>query len=121
MLSNMVWKTKKKFLSNRKRDKKAVDSSVNKTYLAVIGFIGLALVYYIASVNQNATKWYIIKTLELERKELQMQQEILKVRLAETQSLNYLLSSNSFKEMQESGSYDYIVIENYQNLTLTQN
>lgn len=121
MLSNMVWKTKRKFSSNRQEEKKVISTSINKIYATVVILIIGSLAYYISSLNQNATKWYIIKTLEIQKKELQLNQEILKVRLAETQSLNYLLSSTAFKEMEKSGSYDYIVIENYDNLTLTTN
>jgi len=78
----------------------------------ILLFIGVLGIYYVWTLNCNATKWYNVRRLELTKKNLTIEKELLDVRVAELESLNYLLSSNIIKNMKKVENPKYIVIDN---------
>jgi hypothetical protein len=63
------------------------------------------------TLNENATKGFQIRSLEIEKKSLVLESELLEVRLAEMESLNYLLNSKVAERIEKIESPEYIVFE----------
>lgn len=101
---------RKNFLSKRKKDKESFDFWITSTYIALLSLISLMLLYYVWILNVNATKWYNIIELEIEKKQLLMEKELLDVKIAELESLSTILSDNDLQNMQKVEDPEYLVI-----------
>ena len=100
-----------KFLSRRKKDKECFNFWLNSTYITLLSLIICLLLYYVWILNINATKWYDIRILEIEKKNLLMEKEILDVQIAEFESLPNILKDEDLKNMEKIESPDHIVIK----------
>jgi len=69
------------------------------------------LLYYVWILNVNATKGYNIRKLEIEKKQLLMEKEILDVKIAELESLSTILSDDDLQNMQRVKDPKYLVIK----------
>ena len=102
---------KNNFLSKRKKDKENFNFWVNSTYIALLSLISLMLLYYVWILNVNATKGYNIRKLEIEKKQLLMEKELLDVKVAELESLSTILSDDDLQNMQKIKDPKYLVIK----------
>jgi hypothetical protein len=59
------------------------------------------ILYYIWILNVNATKGYNIRELEIEKKQLLMEKELLDVKIAELESLSTILSGDDLQNMKK--------------------
>jgi hypothetical protein len=59
------------------------------------------LLYYVWILNVNATKGYNIRELEIEKKTLLMEKELLDVQIAELESLSTILQDNDLQNMEK--------------------
>ncbi len=102
---------KRNFFSKRKKDKEKFNFWVTSTYIALLSLISLMLLYYVWILNVNATKWYNIRELEIEKKQLLMEKELLDVKIAELESLSTILSDDDLQNMQRVKDPEYLVIK----------
>lgn len=99
------------YFSKRKREKEKFNFWVNSTYIALLSIISILLLYYVWIQNVNATKWYNIRQLENQKKNLLMEKEQLDVKIAELESLSNIMSEDDLKNMEKVEDPDYLVIK----------
>lgn len=104
-------KFKKSFFSRRKKEKEKFDFWITSTYIALLSLISLLLLYYVWILNVNATKGYNIRELEIEKKTLLMEKELLDVQIAELESLSTILQDDDLQNMEKIWEPDYLVIK----------
>jgi cell division septal protein FtsQ len=92
---------KKNFFSRRKKEKEKYNFGVTSTYIALLSLISLLLLYYVWILNVNATKGYNIRELEIEKKTLLMEKELLDVKIAELESLSTILQDDDLQNMEK--------------------
>lgn len=102
---------KPNFFSKRKKDKEQVTVWINSSYTIIVSFMVLLLIYYVWTLNVNATKWYNIRDLEAEKRALLIEKELLDVKIAELESLWNILNEQDLKNMEKIEKPDYIVIK----------
>jgi hypothetical protein len=75
----------------------------------MIGFIFLLLIYYIWIINTNATKWFNIRELEQQKKNLMIEREQLEVKIANLESLDWIKDENmeNVENMEKVENPDY--------------
>lgn len=101
------------FVSKRWKEKQNIKFDISFTYIIMIGFIFLLLIYYIWIINTNATKWFSIRQLEQEKKNLMIEKEQLEVKIANLESLDWIKDENmeSIENMEKVENPDYLVIK----------
>ena len=104
---------KSDFFSKRKKEKESVKIWINSTYIMLVSLIVLLLIYYVWTLNVNATKWYNIRQLELEKRSLLIEKELLDVKIAELESLWNILTEDDMKNMEPVEEPDYLVIKEW--------
>ena len=102
---------KRSYFSKRKKDKEKFDFWITSTYIALLSLISLLLLYYVWILNVNATKGYNIRELEIEKKTLLMEKELLDVKIAELESLSTILGDDDLQNMERIEEPDYLVIK----------
>lgn len=102
---------KRSFLSRRKKAKEQDNFWINSTYVALVSLICMLLLYYVWILNVNATKWYNIRELEIEKKTLLMQKELLDVKIAELESLSTILKDDDLQNMDKIENPEYLVVK----------
>lgn len=99
------------YFSNRKREKEKFTFWLNSTYIALLGIISILLLYYVWMLNANATQWYALVQLEIEKNKLLMEKAKLDVQIAELDSLSNIMSDEDLKNMEKIENPDYLVIK----------
>lgn len=99
------------FFSKRKIEKEKFTFWVNYTFISLLILIVALLFYYIWILNVNATKWYNIISLEAEKKNLLMEAERLKMKIAELESLWNIMNDDDLKNMEKIDNANYLVIK----------
>lgn len=102
------------FVSKRWKEKQSIKFDISFTYVIMISFIFILLIYYIWIINVNATKWFNIRQLELEKKNLMIEKELLDVKIANLESLDNI-SEDDMKNMEKVEDPDYLVIKDWVN------
>ena len=72
--------------------------------------VGL-LLYYVWILNVNATQGYNIRQLEIERKNLEIDKQLLEVKIAELESLGNIMQDEDLNDMEKVEDPDYLVIK----------
>jgi len=111
----MMPEAKKQIQSKRKKRKDEMDFWINSTFSYLTGFIAVAFIYLIWSLNAWATQWYEIRDLERTKQDLLLQKETLEVKISNLESRNSIDESDSRKQMEEVENPDFIVIRNWVN------
>jgi cell division septal protein FtsQ len=101
---------KKSYFSRRKKEKEKFNFWITSTYIALLSLISLLLLYYVWILNVNATKGYNIRELEIEKKTLLMEKELLDVQIAELESLSTILWDDDLQNMERVWDTDFLVI-----------
>ena len=104
---------KASFSSKRKKEKENFNIWLTSTYLIMLSVIAWLLLYYVWILNVNATKGYNIRQLEIERRELLIEKELLDVKIAELESLSNILKPEDTKNMEKVENPDYLVIKEW--------
>ena len=103
------------FSYERKQKKEYFNFWITSTYIALLSIIVWLLLYYVWILNVSATKWYDIRILEREKKDLLIEKELLDVKIAELESLWTILNDENTKNMEKAENPNYLVIkENFQ-------
>ncbi len=105
------------FVSKRWKEKQSIKFDISFTYIIMIGFIFLLLIYYIWIINANATKWFSIRQLEQQKKNLMIEREQLEVKIANLESLDWIKDENmeNVENMEKVENPDYLVIKEWVN------
>lgn len=101
------------FHSDRKTEKEKFEYWFNSTYSILLWFIGCLLIYYVWIINVNATLGYDVRSLKQEQKQLQVQKELLDVKIAELESLSNILKDDVAKDMEKVENPDYLVVKEW--------
>lgn len=104
-----------RFISERKTTRENLKMWVNTTYIMSILFIGILWIYYVFTLNINATKWYNLRNIELEKNALKVENNLLNVKIAEQNSLNSLTQCDGAKYMEPVNGAEYIVVKDLNN------
>ncbi len=84
----------------------------NFSLMVVMIFLALAIsLLYLAHANRTATRGYALKTLEIEKNQLQTQTEIWEQRVSEARSLKALQNSGVLEKMVNVENPKYIYAE----------
>ena len=102
----------KNFYSKRKKEKEKFNFWVNSTYLSLLSIITILLLHYVWILNINATQWYNIIQLNLEKSDLMKEKEKLDLKIAEIQSLSEIMSEENKQNMEKVTDPDFLVIKN---------
>lgn len=84
-----------------------VDQSTMLLMAAIGALIIVLAMLILFHQNANATKGYMLRTLNKERSRLQLQEEVLKLELTEEQSLESIESDAQIKAMIEAKNLSY--------------
>lgn len=74
-------------------------------------FIACLGVYYVWLLNQNATKGYNIRTLQVENRELAFRENMLSIRIAEGKSIDSIMGSAIVTQMEDAVNPGFLVIK----------
>lgn len=108
------------FFSERKTTRENYKLSFTKTYIIALLMIGFLWIYYVWTLNVNATKWYKIRNLEIQRRDLVFKENLLNMKIAEVQSLNNVANDPTTLVMETIENPKYLVLKEM-NLALIKN
>lgn len=100
-----------RFLSERKTTRENFKLWVNSTYILTLLFIGFLWIYYVWTLNVNATKWYNIRNLEIQKNSLKVERDLLEVKVAELESISNIMKWDWVEDMEKSTNSDFLVVE----------
>lgn len=104
-----------RFFSQRKTTRENFKLWVNTTYILALLFIWILWIYYVWTLNINATKWYNIRNLELLKNNLTVEKELLEVKIAEFESLSTLMKWDWVNDMEPVGKAEFLVVKDMKN------
>ena len=99
------------FFSERKTSRENYRFSFTQTYVLALFMIGTLGIYYVWILNINATKGYNIRNLEITRKNLTFEENLINIRIAEAESLDTLTSNSMIEKMESVDSPGYLVLK----------
>lgn len=99
------------YFSKRKKEKEKFTFGLNSTYMALLWIISILLLYYVWMLNTNATQWYALIQLEVEKNKLLIEKAKLDVQIAELDSLTNIMNPIDLKNMEKIEDPDYLVIK----------
>lgn len=100
-----------RFFSQRKTTRESFKLWVNTTYILSFLLMWFLWIYYVWTLNINATKWYNIRNLEIQRNNLTVEKELLEVKIAELESLSTLLKWDGINNMEKIGRAEFLVVK----------
>lgn len=104
-----------RFFSQRKTTRENFKLWVNTTYILALLFIWILWIYYVWTLNINATKWYNIRNLELLKNSLTVEKELLEVKIAEFESLSNLIKWDWVNNMEKVDKAEFLVVKDIRN------
>ncbi len=99
------------FLSSRKTSRENYRLSFRETYILALSLIGILWIYYVFILNLNATKGYNVRSLEIERKNYVFEENLLNIKIAESESLATLSRSPLVETMEQIENPHYLVLK----------
>lgn len=111
----MTTNLKNGFCSKRKQEKEKFQVGLQTTYIIMLSFISVLLLYYVWILNVNATKGTNIQKLNIQMQQLKLERELLDVRIAELESLDNIRSKQDLEMMEKAENPDYLVIREWVN------
>jgi cell division septal protein FtsQ len=106
----LLKETPQNFFSERKKEQESLDFWFNTTYLFLLWLIGGLLIYYVWILNVNATQWYNVRQIEMERRNLEAQLNLIQAKIADLESLSTIMKDDDLKDMEKVENPDYLVI-----------
>lgn len=100
-----------KFFSQRKTTRENFKLWVNTTYILTLLFIWILWIYYVWTLNINATKWYNIRNLEIQKNNLAIEKWLLEVKIAELESLSNILKWDWINNMENVSNAEFLVVK----------
>lgn len=100
-----------RFFSERKTTRENFKLWINTTYILSLLFIWFLGIYYVWTLNINATKWYNIRNLELLKNNLIVEKELLEVKISELESLSSLMKWEWINNMEKVDKAEFLVVK----------
>lgn len=104
-------KSRTPFASERLASRDFSALSFSQTYILSLVLIAVLGIYYVWTLNVNATKGYNIRNLEITQRNLLSEQDLLNVKIAEAESLDSVTSAPSTQVMQSVDTPGYLVLK----------
>ncbi len=99
------------FFSERKAARENFRFTFTQVYVVLTVLIAIFWVYYVWILNQNATKWYNVRELQVKNRELSFQENLLDIRIAEGQSIGTVMNSPIIVSMQNVDRASFLVMK----------
>jgi hypothetical protein len=99
------------FFSERKAARENFHLSFTQTYVLAIMMIAFLWVYYVWILNQNATKGYNIRNLQVSYRELLFKENLLDIRIAEGRSIDAIVNSPVVARMENVEKPSFLVLK----------
>ena len=99
------------FFSERKTTRENYRFSFTQTYVLALFMIGILGIYYVWVLNINATKGYNVRNLEVSRRNLKFEENLVSIRIAEAESLDTLTSNPMIERMEAVDTPGYLVLK----------
>jgi hypothetical protein len=99
------------FFSERQAAREHFRLSFTQTYVLAIAMIAALGIYYVWMLNQNATRGYNIRTLQVEYRNLSFQENLLDIRIAEGKSTDTILRSSTVAGMQNVDVSSFLILD----------
>ncbi len=114
--NSTLYKRTKNFVSNRTKSKKEVESGVNSTFVTMVGLVVFLFIYYLWTINANATLWYDIRDLDLKISQLKAQKDTMENKIDIIKSLDNINNDSFSKtDMEEiNDSFSLVIKEDTQ-------
>jgi len=114
--NSTLYKRTKNFVSNRTKSKKEVESGVNSTFVTMVGLVVFLFIYYLWTLNANATLWYDIRDLDLKISQLKAQKDTMENKIDIIKSLDNINNDSFSKtDMEEiNDSFSLVIKEDTQ-------
>ena len=81
--------------------------------MAILAIGGL-LIYYAFLQNQNATRGYNVRTLQVEMRALQLKENLLDIRIAEGRSIDTVMNADIINRMENVSNSSFLVLKDTQ-------
>jgi hypothetical protein len=98
------------FFSERQAARDHFRLSFTQTYILAIVMITSLGIYYVWMLNQNATRGYNIRTLQVQYRALSFQENLLDIRIAEGKSIDTILRGWVVSTMQNVDASSFLVV-----------
>lgn len=85
-----------------------VEVGITSLAFAIVLLVGIISLVYLAHSNRNATKGYALKTLELQRSKLMMENEVWDMEIAKVKSLETLQGDPKIRSMVRADQPQFI-------------
>lgn len=102
------------FFSERKVARENFRFSYTQTFILAILAIGGLLIYYAFLQNQNATRGYNVRTLQVEMRALQLKENLLDIRIAEGRSIDAVMNAGIINRMENVSNSSFLVLKDTQ-------
>ncbi|MBP9779731.1 hypothetical protein KBD33_03875 [Candidatus Gracilibacteria bacterium] len=99
------------FFSERKAAREHFRLSFTQTYVLAIMMIACLGVYYVWILNQNATKGYNIRNLQMSYRDLLFKENLLDIRIAEGRSIDSIINSPVVARMENVEKPLFLVLK----------
>lgn len=99
------------FFSERQAAREHFKLSFTQTYILAIMMIALLGIYYVWMLNQNATKGYNIRNLQVQYRELSFQENLLDIRIAEWKSIDALMKTPLVSTMPSVEKSTFLILK----------
>jgi hypothetical protein len=99
------------FFSERKAARENFRFTFTQVYVVLTVLIAVFGVYYVWILNQNATKWYNVRELQVKNRELSFQENLLDIRIAEWQSIGTVMNASVIASMQNVDRVNFLVMK----------
>lgn len=102
---------RKSFISNRSEAKKELNQWINSTFITIIWLIIFLFIYYLWTLNANATMWYDIRELESQISQLKSKRDTVVSKIANLKSWDNIDNDTfSNKDMVEVSKFESLII-----------
>ncbi len=102
------------FFSERKAMREQYKLSMTQVYVLAISMIAGLWVYYVWTLNANATNGYNILNLERKQREFTFEENILDIHIAETESISSISDHMAVKLMPDVEKPEFLVMKDAQ-------
>ena len=106
-MSSLLLESNASFVRRKPLSQK-VEIGITSLLFVTIVLVGMIALVYLAHSNQNATKGYALKSLELERSKLLMENEVWDMQIAKVKSLESLQNDPKIRSMVRADKPQFI-------------
>lgn len=99
------------FFSERKTVRENFKLNFNQAYVLTLVLIGFLGIYYVWTLNANATRGYNMRNLEITKRTLLFEENLLNVKIAEAESISNISSNPTIQEMEAIDKPQFLILK----------